>query len=91
MKHSTVWVNDKGETTMGDRPVHMFTLSDDVKVDFRRNRAFTKPVLSRPVLLHCEITASPNRFFVRRKLAIPIPATRYGLSYYYPTSRVVCR
>ncbi|HEU0118818.1 MAG TPA: succinate dehydrogenase flavoprotein subunit [Alphaproteobacteria bacterium] len=32
MKHSTVWVNDKGETTMGDRPVHMFTLSDDVKV-----------------------------------------------------------
>ncbi|MFY9288470.1 MAG: succinate dehydrogenase flavoprotein subunit [Alphaproteobacteria bacterium] len=32
MKHSTVWVNEKGETTIGDRPVHLYTLSDDVKV-----------------------------------------------------------
>jgi succinate dehydrogenase / fumarate reductase flavoprotein subunit len=31
MKHSTVWVNDKGETKLGDRPVHMNTLTDDCK------------------------------------------------------------
>ena len=29
MKHSTVWVNEKGETKMGDRPVHMNTLTKD--------------------------------------------------------------
>ena len=32
MKHSTVWVNNDGTTRLGDRPVHMYTLSDDVKV-----------------------------------------------------------
>lgn len=32
MKHSTVWVNDDGTTRLGDRPVHMYTLTDDVKV-----------------------------------------------------------
>jgi len=32
MKHSTVWVNEKGETKIGDRPVHLYTLTDDVKV-----------------------------------------------------------
>jgi succinate dehydrogenase / fumarate reductase flavoprotein subunit len=32
MKHSTIWVNDKGESRTGDRPVHMYTLTDDVKV-----------------------------------------------------------
>jgi succinate dehydrogenase / fumarate reductase, flavoprotein subunit len=32
MKHSTVWVNEDGTVKLGDRPVHMFTLSDDVKV-----------------------------------------------------------
>ena len=31
MKHSTVCVNDKGETTLGNRPVHMNTLTDDCK------------------------------------------------------------
>ncbi|MBV8548016.1 MAG: succinate dehydrogenase flavoprotein subunit [Alphaproteobacteria bacterium] len=32
MKHSTVWVNQDGTTRLGDRPVHMYTLTDDVKV-----------------------------------------------------------
>ena len=32
MKHSTVWVNDKGETKIGDRPVHLYTLTDEVQV-----------------------------------------------------------
>ncbi len=32
MKHSTVWVDDKGQTKLGSRPVHLYTMSDDVKV-----------------------------------------------------------
>jgi succinate dehydrogenase / fumarate reductase flavoprotein subunit len=32
MKHSTAWVDGKGQTRLGTRPVHLFTLSDDVKV-----------------------------------------------------------
>jgi succinate dehydrogenase / fumarate reductase, flavoprotein subunit len=31
MKHSTVWVRENGTTTIADRPVHLFTLTDDVK------------------------------------------------------------
>ena len=31
MKHSTSWLNDKGETTLGSRPVHMHTMTDDCK------------------------------------------------------------
>ncbi|HEY4124398.1 MAG TPA: FAD-binding protein, partial [Rhizomicrobium sp.] len=31
MKHSTVWVDEKGVTKIGSRPVHMNTMSDDVK------------------------------------------------------------
>jgi len=31
MKHSTVWVDEKGKTKLGDRPVHMYTLTDDVE------------------------------------------------------------
>jgi succinate dehydrogenase / fumarate reductase flavoprotein subunit len=31
MKHSTVWVNEQGTTKLGSRPVHLFTLTDDVK------------------------------------------------------------
>lgn len=31
MKHSTVWVGEDGTTKLGDRPVHLYTLSDDVK------------------------------------------------------------
>jgi len=32
MKHSTVWVGEDGKTKIGDRPVHLYTLTDDVKV-----------------------------------------------------------
>jgi succinate dehydrogenase / fumarate reductase flavoprotein subunit len=32
MKHTTVWVNDRGQTTLGDRPVHLYTLTNDVEV-----------------------------------------------------------
>lgn len=31
MKHSTVWVDDKGKATMGDRPVVLHTLTNDVE------------------------------------------------------------
>ncbi|MDR3450333.1 MAG: FAD-binding protein, partial [Alphaproteobacteria bacterium] len=31
MKHSVVFVNEKGETKLGDRPVHMNTLTKDVE------------------------------------------------------------
>jgi len=32
LKHSTVSVTDKGEVTLGDRPVHLYTLTNDVQV-----------------------------------------------------------
>jgi succinate dehydrogenase / fumarate reductase flavoprotein subunit len=31
MKHSTVWVNDGGQVKIADRPVHLYTLTSDVK------------------------------------------------------------
>lgn len=31
MKHSTVFVNEKGESKIGDRPVHLYTLTSDVE------------------------------------------------------------
>lgn len=31
LKHSTVWVSEDGKASLGDRPVHLYTLSDDVK------------------------------------------------------------
>jgi len=31
MKHSTVWVDEKGATKIGYRPVHLNTLTDDIK------------------------------------------------------------
>ena len=31
MKHSTVWVDEAGNSKLGDRPVHMNTLTDDCK------------------------------------------------------------
>ncbi len=31
LKHSTVWVNEKGNSKLGDRPVHLNTLTDDVE------------------------------------------------------------
>ena len=32
MKHSLAWIDDKGKTTLDYRPVHLYTLSDDVEV-----------------------------------------------------------
>jgi len=32
MKHTTSWVSEKGEVTLGDRPVHLYTLTNDVQV-----------------------------------------------------------
>jgi len=32
MKHTLMWVDDKGQTRIDYRPVHMYTLSDDVEV-----------------------------------------------------------
>ncbi len=32
MKHSTVWVDAQGQTTLGSRPVHLYTLTDEVEV-----------------------------------------------------------
>ena len=40
MKHSTVWVNEEGKTTIGDRPVHLYTLSDDVQVVAPKARVY---------------------------------------------------
>ena len=31
MKHSTVWVDDAGSTYLGDRPVHLYTLTNEVQ------------------------------------------------------------
>jgi succinate dehydrogenase / fumarate reductase flavoprotein subunit len=31
MQHSTAWVNARGDTSIGGRPVHLYTLTDDVK------------------------------------------------------------
>ena len=32
MKHTTVAVTEKGEVELGDRPVHLYTLTNDVQV-----------------------------------------------------------
>ena len=32
MKHTTVEVTEKGEVNLGDRPVHLYTLTNDVQV-----------------------------------------------------------
>jgi succinate dehydrogenase / fumarate reductase flavoprotein subunit len=31
MKHSTVWVDESGQTFLGDRPVHLYTLTNEVQ------------------------------------------------------------
>ena len=31
MKHSIAWVNEKGETRLDSRPVHQYTLTDEVE------------------------------------------------------------
>ncbi|MEX0915891.1 MAG: succinate dehydrogenase/fumarate reductase flavoprotein subunit, partial [Wenzhouxiangellaceae bacterium] len=40
MKHSLIWMEDKGETSIDYRPVHMYTLSDDVEVVPAKKRTY---------------------------------------------------
>ena len=40
MKHSLQWVEDDGTVRMGDRPVHLYTLSDDVEVIAPQKRVY---------------------------------------------------
>ncbi len=40
MKHSTVWVADDGQPTLGDRPVHLYTMSKDVDVFPPKKRVY---------------------------------------------------
>ena len=32
MKHSTTWINEGGKVTIGDRPVHLYTMTNEVEV-----------------------------------------------------------
>ena len=40
MKHSTVWVDDNGKPTLGDRPVHLYTMSKDVETFPPKKRVY---------------------------------------------------
>jgi succinate dehydrogenase / fumarate reductase flavoprotein subunit len=40
MKHSTVWVDDNGQPTLGDRPVHLYTMSKDVETFPPKKRVY---------------------------------------------------
>ena len=40
MKHSTSWIDGKGKVTMGDRPVHLYTLTDEVEVIPPKERVY---------------------------------------------------
>ncbi|MBU6235086.1 MAG: succinate dehydrogenase flavoprotein subunit [Alphaproteobacteria bacterium] len=40
MKHSTVWVNERGGVKLGDRPVHMHTLTKDVEAIPPKERVY---------------------------------------------------
>ena len=40
LKHTTALINDKGEVTLGDRPVHLYTLTDDVQVVAPKARVY---------------------------------------------------
>ncbi|WP_119677411.1 succinate dehydrogenase flavoprotein subunit [Indioceanicola profundi] len=40
MKHSTVWVDDAGKVTLGDRPVHLYTLTNEVQVFPPKKRVY---------------------------------------------------
>ena len=40
MKHSTVWVDEKGQPRRGDRPVHLYTLTNDVRVIPPKKRVY---------------------------------------------------
>jgi succinate dehydrogenase / fumarate reductase flavoprotein subunit len=40
MVHSTAWIDDKGSVSMGNRPVHMYTMSDEVDVIPAKKRVY---------------------------------------------------
>jgi succinate dehydrogenase / fumarate reductase flavoprotein subunit len=40
MKHTLSWINSKGEVTFGYRPVHMYTLTDEVQVFPPKKRVY---------------------------------------------------
>jgi succinate dehydrogenase / fumarate reductase flavoprotein subunit len=40
MKHSTVWVDENGKPTLGDRPVHLFTMSNEVETFPPKKRVY---------------------------------------------------
>ncbi len=40
LKHSLAWVNDQGEVTLSDRPVHLYTLTDEVQVVAPKARVY---------------------------------------------------
>jgi succinate dehydrogenase / fumarate reductase flavoprotein subunit len=40
MKHSTVWVDDDGHPTLGDRPVHLYTMTNDVQTFPPKKRVY---------------------------------------------------
>jgi len=40
MKHSTVWVDDNGQPTLGDRPVHLYTMTNDVETIPPKKRVY---------------------------------------------------
>jgi len=40
MKHSLIWIDDNGKTSIDYRPVHMYTLSDDVEVVPAKKRTY---------------------------------------------------
>ncbi|HEY8964070.1 MAG TPA: succinate dehydrogenase flavoprotein subunit [Alphaproteobacteria bacterium] len=40
MKHSTVWVSDAGKVKLSDRPVHLYTMTDDVEVVPPKERVY---------------------------------------------------
>lgn len=40
MKHSTSWIDDKGNVSLGDRPVHLYTMTDDIEVIPPKKRVY---------------------------------------------------
>ena len=40
MKHSVAWINAKGEVNIDYRPVHMYTLTDEVEVTPPKKRVY---------------------------------------------------
>jgi succinate dehydrogenase / fumarate reductase flavoprotein subunit len=40
MKHSTVWVDEHGQPTLGDRPVHLYTMTSDIETIPPKKRVY---------------------------------------------------